>query len=117
MYYSEDLRTKALNLLSQGKSKVAVSHLLGISRRVLYNWLKQQKDLGHLKPKKRVEKAYKIDEEALNLLIKENPDMYQKDIGKKLNVSQSGICRAFKKLGITRKKKTSSIQSDQTKKD
>jgi len=117
MYYSEDLRTKALDCIANGMSKVSVSKFLNISRRTLHRWCKQKKETGHLKVKKRVEKPYKIDEEILRKLIKDNPDMYQKDLGAKLNASQSGICRIFKKLGITRKKKTNSISNDPMKKD
>lgn len=111
MHYSEDLRKKALNCVTNGMHKAEVSKFLSISRRTLDRWIKQKRELGHLRPQKLIHKVFKIDPEVLKTAISQNSDLYQKDLAKELNVSQSGICRAFKRLGITRKKRPKSTKS------
>jgi transposase len=105
MCYSEDLRTKALECLNKGMGMDEATHFLGIGKRTLYRWLKQKRDTGHLKRAKPIHTVFKIDPEILQLIIAQHCDMYQKDIAHKMQVSQSGICRAFKRLKITRKKR------------
>ena len=104
MVYSEDLRIKVLECLNKGMRAKEVIHFLGISKRTLYRWLKQKRETGHLKRKKPIRTVFKIDPEVLQSAISEGCSMYQKDLANHLQVSQSGISRAFKRLKITRKK-------------
>ena len=106
MGYSEDLRTKALECLNKGMSAKEVIYFLGISKRTIYRWLKQKRETGHLKQKKTIRTVFKINAEVLQSVISEDFDIYQKDLANKLQVSQSGISRAFKRLKITQKTKT-----------
>ena len=110
MGYSEDLRIKVLECLNKGMSAKEVTYFLGISKRTLYRWLKQKRETGHLKRKKPIRTVFKIDPEVLQSAISEGCSMYQKDLANHLQVSQSGISRAFKRLKITRKKNLQTIR-------
>ena len=61
--------------------------------------------------KTRNKPATKIDMQALAKDLEENPDSFLHERAEKFSVSKSGIFSAVKRLGFTRKKKSSSSQS------
>lgn len=70
-----------------------------ISTYTLYSWTKciDIKETHDRNPRT-------IQDEHLLQDIKDYPDAYQWERASRLNCSQSGICKALKRLGITRKK-------------
>jgi len=73
--------------------------------RTLFRWHKNIEPCkGRNKP------ATKIDMDVLKKEVESSPDDYQWERAKKFNVSQSGICVALNRLGISYKKNTKTSQ-------
>ena len=82
------------------------SERFDIPIRTLFRWQNQLEPcLTRNKP------ATKIDMEALKKDIELYPDDYQRERAERLNVSQSAIGQALKRLGISYKKNTKASQS------
>jgi len=113
--YSYDLRKKAIEAVKRGQRKTDVCRLLKISRNTLDLWLKRSEQTGDIRPSIPQKKGAipKIkDEERFREFVKENQDKTQGQMAKLWgdNVTQQNISYAYRKLGITRKKKTYSYQ-------
>lgn len=65
---------------------------------------KQLKEKGDLENKPLNRPFKKINPEKLKEYIKEHPDSYIKETAEVFNCSTTAIIKAFKRLGITRKK-------------
>ena len=106
MTYSTDFRQQALKIKAQDNlSFEATAKRFGIGKASLVRWSKQ------IEAKKtRNKPATKIDMEALRQDVELNPDAYQYERAERFGVSQTGICYALKRLGISRKKKRFHIQ-------
>ena len=106
MTYSIDFRRQALKIKAQDKlSFEATAKRFGIGKASIVRWSKQ------IEAKKtRNTPASKIDMYALRQDVELNPDAYQYERAERFGVSQTGICYALKRLGISRKKKHSHIQ-------
>ena len=105
--YSLDFRKHVL-LLGE-KENLSIRELakrVGVASRSIVNWKKCITPLV-----KRHRKATKLDEEALKKDIEKHPDTYQHERAKRLNVSESCIWHALKRLKMTYKKKPLSSQS------
>jgi transposase len=110
MAYSVDLREKVLAFIRSGNSKLKASKIFGISRGTINAWEKLEKDTGSLEPIKPQRKEKKIDLERLKSYVQEYPDCILKDYAKLFNVCERAITFAFKKLGITRKKRQNPLK-------
>ena len=109
--YSLDFRKQVLKIgKAEGLSIRQIGKRFGISFNSVMNWKK------HLFPKlKRNKPATKIDMEGLRQDIEAYPDAYMYERAQRLNASPSGIAWALKRLGVTRKKKPFSSQSESRK--
>ncbi len=104
MTYSLDFRQRVLNIKSERSlSDAELSNIFGISTRSIIRW------------KRRIEPCYtrnkpatKIDMDKLKRDIENNPDLYQYERANIFRVSNSAICAAIKRLGITHKKNSKS---------
>jgi putative transposase len=105
MKYSQDLRKKVIEFIEQGKGIAETSRIFGISRPAIYKWLKMKKLDGDLLDRPRRGTWKKIDPELLIAFIKDHPDLSLAEYAKHFKASAVAICRAFKKLKITRKKR------------
>lgn len=77
-----------------------------ISMRSLFRW---QKNIEAKRTRNKP--PSKIDEERLRRHVEEYPDAYLRERAALFGVSESAIRKAFKRMGITRKKNTRTSQS------
>lgn len=114
--YSEDLRTKVLDFIDQGNTKILASKLFGIGRDTIYRWIRLRKDTGMLKAKVRVYLPLKVDYQKLQEIMKNKPDSTLKELGSFFNMSGPGMGYVLERLKITRKKRQL-ITKKETRKD
>lgn len=112
MKYSNDLRKKVVETIEQGKSIAETSRLFRISRPAIYKWLKKKKFDGNLSDKPRRRTWKKIDPKLLIAFIKDHPDLTLAEYAKHFKASAVAICRAFKRLKISRKKRHVFIKNE-----
>ena len=102
MSYSSDLRKCVLDFISKGGSKAAASRRFGISRAIIYKWLKAQDPLASKKPGPRGPRC--LDYQAVKKHVVDFPDATHNERAAHFGVSRHGIWYALKKLNITEKK-------------
>jgi putative transposase len=101
MTYSTDLRERVVDYVRSGGRKVDACGLFGVGRETIYRWL-GSKDL---QPKTYTrKKPRKIDPCKLRDHVRQHPHMLSKERAVHFGVSSSGMCRALKRVKITRKK-------------
>jgi len=101
MKYPIELRKLVLRVkATRGLTYVQTSELFGIGKNTLVLWHRRIEPAT-----KRGYKPRRINSEALIEDVKKHPDSYQYERAQRLGVSQSGICVALKRLGITYKKR------------
>ena len=94
MKHSEETRQHALSLL-QTKSVTEVAELTGISRQILYNWIRKYNidyDIGKSR------RAPALDLSALDQLIRAQPTLTEPEIASELGVTQSVVTSGIAKL-------------------
>lgn len=104
MTYSIDLKKRVLKFVKDGGSKAEASRRFLVSRVVIYKWL-QDPDL--FKPKTKQIRQRKIDRAALALDVREHPDHFLHERGRRLGVSAMAVSKMLRTLGIV--KKTASV--------
>lgn len=103
MAHSEDLRRRVIKFIRQGGSKAEASRRYEIGLRTIHTWVGRGDDQKPRKPGPKG--AHKIDMKKLASMVGSNgTDRMLKEIAKEFRVDQSAISKAFKRLGITRKK-------------
>lgn len=113
MPYSIDLREKVVKYVEEGGKITEAAKVFGIGRATIYRWLNRH-DLAATQVKCR---QRKIDKQALERDIQENPDALLVERAAKFGVYPSAIWYAIKKLKITRKKKNYVIEKEREKKE
>ena len=108
---SIDLRERVIHFIETGGTIAEACRLFQISSSSVYRWRWLKNNLGHLSAAAPVRGAYKIDNLALMDFLEHYPDAYQSEIAAHFNVTQSGACRAMKRLNITRKKRPRFIKN------
>ena len=105
--YSNDLRDRVLSYYDDNHKQEETCELFGISRATLNAWLKLRRDTGsaELRPRPKIRRSRKINEEALASYIEEHPDAYLREIAEYFEVSISTAWLACERQGITRKKR------------
>jgi len=111
--YSDDLREKALRYYDKGgKSQAEVSDIFGVSHRTFAQWVKLRKSCDfRRRPQQKRRASTKIESAALRRYIDEHPDAYLREIAVVFKVSDVGILKACRRLGITRKKNTAVLRT------
>ena len=112
MAYSLDMRKRALELLGENNTKETVSKMLGVSRTTLLRW-EQRSAKGELAasyPKKRG--GFRVNDQKLKEYVAKNPDAYQAEIADAIGAKENTVCRALKRLNISRKKRHRSIGNE-----
>ena len=110
MAYSEDFRLKVMEYLDRGYTQREARSTFGISLTAINSWRQKYKRTGEVKddpPPQRKHK--KLDPEKLKIYVQEHPDAYLKEIGEAFNCSDTAVRKAFKRVGITRKKRPDGI--------
>ncbi len=111
--YSDDLREKALRYYDKGgKSQAEVSDIFGVSHRTFAQWVRLRK-AGDFRrrPQQKRRASTKIESAALRRYIEKHPDAYLREIAVVFKVSDVGILKACRRLGITRKKNTAVLRT------
>lgn len=113
--YSLDLRKRVIKYLRDGNSVKTTSKVFEISMRTIFNWKKLSR-INNLKPKNnKIRRPQKINQEALELYINNNPEQTLEQIAKYFKVSIPAIYYHIKKLNFTYKKKNFSIKKEMKK--
>ncbi|MDE3037840.1 MAG: DNA-binding protein [Pseudomonadota bacterium] len=104
--YSDDLREKALKYYDASRrSQSEVSEVFGVHLRTFAEWVKLRKRGDYRRrPQQKKRAPLKIDSAALKAYIEAHPDAYFREIAVVFKVSDVGILKACRRLGITRKK-------------
>ena len=107
MTYSLDFREKVLSVRKKENLTFAqVSTRFSVGIASVVRWSKR------LHPKvTRNKSSTKIDMEALQKDVIDNPDDYQYERANRFNVSKTGIWHALKRLGVSYKKNFNTSQS------
>lgn len=118
--YSEDLREKIIEALRRGMGKSEAARTFSVSLSSVKRYAKLAEEGRSLAPKKRPGSKPKLDERSSKLLEedhKERPFItlqqrceYLRTIAS-LEVSQSTVCRAIKRMNATRKKGVDRLQN------
>lgn len=121
MRYSNDTRKIAIKLLLEdGKTVEDVSNLLNIYPETLEKWLVkyEQGELFQIKTSTGRPRTY--DYEGLKEFVKNNPDLYLREINDQFfggQASTSGIDDALERIDITFKKKSFYTKKETKKKE
>lgn len=123
--YSNDLRERVLDAYESGLTYEEVARLFSVSVTFIRTLRALHKETGDIQPRPHGggnPGAFSIEDlEVLKRWNELYPDMYLREYVDKLaeergiHVSEMAVCRAFKKLGITRKKKTNMPRNNERK--
>ena len=113
--YSQDLRERVLRAADQGMAHQAIAKVLGVSLATIGRYLKQRRDMGHVRPKAipgRPSKKMAALQAGLadqfqrfpDATLEQHAQYWQHNQG--MQVSRWTVGRAVKRMGLTRKKKT-----------
>jgi len=110
MAYSEDFRIKVMEYLDGGHTQREARSTFSISLTAINSWRQKYKRTGEVKddplPRR---KHKKLDPEKLKIYVQDHPDAYLKEIGETFGCSDTAVRKAFKRIGITRKKRPGGI--------
>ena len=112
MAYSEDFRRRVMKYLDEGHKWAEARETFKISMTAINSWRQKYKETGEIKDDPPRRKAYKkLDPQKLKAYVEEHPDAYLKEIGEVFRCSDTAVQKAFKRLGITRKKRPNGTAS------
>jgi transposase len=111
--YSQDLRERVLRAVDQGKAQQEIVEVLGVSLATIKRYVKQRRDVGHVRPKvipgRPAKKARQLEAGLLpqlqaypDVTLEQHCDLWQQAQGERVSPRTMG--RAIKQLGWTRKK-------------
>lgn len=102
--YSIDLREKVIDYISKGNSQRSASKVFGIHKNTINRWWIRYKSEGVFAAKIRLGMKSRVDKEALEEFVKNNPNTILSAAGIKFGVTAWQVGRILKKLGFTFKK-------------
>ena len=109
--YSLHIRKKIIDIKTKEKLSIReVARRFGISPNTVYKWGKKIEPKGWRK-----QRDSKIDMKKLEEDVKNDPDAYQYERAKRLEVSQTAVHYGLKRLGVTYKKNIRASKSGQRK--
>jgi len=112
MAYSEDYRKRTVEFYHEGNTQTKVREIFKVDPKTLLDW-EIRYAAGELKPNyPKTRKSRKLEPDALIAYHEENPDDFLYEIGDHFGCSGEAVRKAFKKLGITRKKRHITTKSD-----
>lgn len=120
--YSIDLRERAVAAYNRGDlGEVEVAALFGIGEATLRRWRRRKRDTGGVVPivhrKARERRVGPQDEALVRQLVAAHPDAFVEDLALRFTeqtgraCSRSAMGRALLRLGLTRKKRRSSLRN------
>ena len=101
-----------MEYLDEGHTWKAAMATFKISTRAINSWRKKYKETGEVKDAPRPPRKHrKLDPEQLKRYVADHPDAYLQEIGEVFGCTDEAVRKAFKRLGITRKKRKRDIGS------
>ena len=104
MAYSIKFREEVMKYIDKGHTDQKAHEVFGIGTTTIKEWKKQQKETGQQSIKTRKRNPKKLNPVQLKAYVSENPDSYLREIAVVFDCNESAVRKAFKRLGITRKK-------------
>ena len=119
MAYDVTFRKKVVEFHKEGHSLRKTAKIFKIGFTTLKVWKKEIDENGVPQAKYvlKASKTKKLPKEELLKYVKEHPDSYLHEIGEHFGCSVEAVRKAFKKLGITRKKRQRSTANVARKND
>lgn len=116
MSKSKDLREAAVRYQKEGHTYEETAKVFGVVKSTVHRWVKQYEEMGDLSDKP-VKRGYKkINPEKLKAYVAEHPDDTQEEVALVFGCCPQAISKAYKRLGITRKKRRCVIKNRMKKK-
>ena len=118
---SNSERKKIIEAKERGESIANIIKWFGVCRTSIFNICTQYKETGSYEPKPFPGKQSTFTDEINNqikAMVADNPSITQEELIEEigLEVTQSGMSRHMKKLGLTLKKRLSILQENKEKK-
>lgn len=111
--YSNDLRERVIKSYESGISKGEIINIFIISLDTLNRWIRKYKETGNVEPYKRTKyRAKKFSDEALLEDVLKNPSATLEERAMLFSVKHQSVYARMKALGITRKKRLSSMRKE-----
>jgi len=95
---------KVMEYIEAGHSQREARDTFHISLAAVNRWSQRYQSTGKVEDKKPCRTFKKLDPEKLKAYVQEHPDAYLQEIGDAFGCSDTAVLKAFKRLGITRKK-------------
>ena len=111
MSYSVDYKRRTIEYRREGNTLEKTHHTFKVSISTIRKWEKQYDSAEGFVSKPRKRSFKKIDPKKLVEYVTQHPDSYLKEIAEVFHCNESAIRQAFKRLGITRKKRGSATRS------
>lgn len=105
--YSQDLRKKVMDYLSQGNSQKEASKIFSLHKNTINRWYVRYQKEGSYAARKRLGRKSKIDQVAMEKFVKANPNMKLSELGHQFGISARHAGSLLKKLEFRYKKKAS----------
>jgi transposase len=116
--YSNDLRERVIKSYESGISKKEILDIFIISLDTLNRWIRKYKETGSIESCKRTKyRAKKFSDEALLEHVLKNPSATLEERAMFFSVKHQSVYARMKALGITRKKKLSSMKKETRRKE
>lgn len=111
--YSNDLRERVIKSYESGISKGEILNIFIISLDTLNRWIRKYKETGSVEPYKRTKyRAKKFSDDALLEDVLKNPSATLEERAMLFSVKYQSVYARMKALGITRKKRLSSMRKE-----
>ncbi len=111
MSKSKDLREAAVAYKKAGNTYEKTGKVFGVSASTVHRWVKQYEETGDLSNKPLNRSFKKIGPEKLKAYVAEHPDDTQEEVALVFGCCNQAISQAYRRLGITRKKRRSAIKN------
>ncbi len=106
MAYSQDFRSRAVEYVKEGHTRLEASQVFSINKKTVRKWLDLKAETGSLKPRPHRGGAKpRVTAETLKLHLENHPDDILEDIAKAFEMSIPGAFYHLRKHGYSRKKK------------
>ena len=104
MAYDKKFREQVLKFIDKGHTIKEAHKMFEVGTATIKVWRRLKRETGKLEKRPLVRKPKKICPIQLEAYINEHPDSYLAEIAEVFNCSSTAVWKAFKRLGITRKK-------------
>ena len=101
-----------ISFLNEGNTQEEAKDVFKVGLTAIKRWVKQWKTEGNLERSPSNRSFKKIDPELLKEYIKNNHDLYLREIGEYFGVSSVAVHKVLKKLKITLKKRSHSTRRE-----